>query len=199
MISRASKSSILQGFAKSRSLLAGNAAYIPTSYESIATVSLTANQTTVSFTSIPSTYKHLQIRTSNLYSMNDDSFYVTFNSDTGANYSWHLIEGHQTTIRSLAYSTQNSISQWVTGASSSGTSSYPGVAIIDIFDYADTNKYKTTKTIGGYDTNSTTPYSLVGMFSGTWQSTSAITSISMVGNGQFTSGSKFALYGIRGQ
>lgn len=180
------------------SLLAGNAAYSPASYESISTVSLTANQTTISFTSIPSTYKHLQLRVSNYYSMNDDSFYVTFNGDSGANYSWHLTEGHNTSTRSLGYSSQNYISQWIAGASTSGTSSYPGVGIIDIFDYADTNKYKTTRTVGGYETNGTSPVGLVGIFSGNWRSTSAITSISIVGSGQFRADSKFALYGIKG-
>jgi len=43
------------------SLLAGNAAFNPSSFESIATAT-GSGQTSVTFSSIPSTYKHLQIR-----------------------------------------------------------------------------------------------------------------------------------------
>ncbi len=62
-VSRVKTSSILQGFPKSRSLLAGNAYFQPTAYESIATTTVGAGGTsTITFSSIPSTYTHLQIR-----------------------------------------------------------------------------------------------------------------------------------------
>ena len=44
------------------SFLAGNAGYVPPSYESIQTTTLSSSQSTISFTSIPATFKHLQIR-----------------------------------------------------------------------------------------------------------------------------------------
>ena len=59
--SRIKTSSILQGFPKSRSLLAGNAAYDPAATFLIQRTTLSSTGT-VTFTSIPQTYKHLQIR-----------------------------------------------------------------------------------------------------------------------------------------
>jgi hypothetical protein len=40
----------------------GAAGLLPPSYESIATVNITGNTSTVNFNSIPSTFKHLQLR-----------------------------------------------------------------------------------------------------------------------------------------
>jgi len=43
-------------------LLVGNDPYIPTDFESIATTTLSTNTASVTFSSIPATYTHLQIR-----------------------------------------------------------------------------------------------------------------------------------------
>ena len=66
--------------------------------------------------------------------------------------------------------------------------------VIDILDYADTNKYKTARILCGADNNSAGE---VGIFSGSWRNTAAITSI-QINLANFTEGSKFALYGIKG-
>ncbi len=63
------------------------------SYESIATVNVgSSGSSFVEFTSIPSTYKHLQIRANSRYTGYQNSgaaVYLQFNGDTGSNYSLH--------------------------------------------------------------------------------------------------------------
>ena len=73
-----------------------------------------------------------------------------------------------------------------------------GAGVIDILDYAKTNKYKATRQLSGISSNATVgdrDYLLYG--SGLWRSTSAITSITLTGN-SFVQYSHFALYGIKG-
>jgi hypothetical protein len=73
-----------------------------------------------------------------------------------------------------------------------------GGHIVDILDYANTNKYKTTRFIGGVETNaSSQSYSNFG--SGNWRNTNAITSIVLFPqSGTFAQYSSYALYGIKG-
>ena len=70
-----------------------------------------------------------------------------------------------------------------------------GTGIIDILDYADTSKYKTVRTLFGYDANGS---GYIAFSSNLWQSTSAITSITMTPVNGIAEYSSFALYGIKG-
>ena len=68
--------------------------------------------------------------------------------------------------------------------------------VIDILDYANTNKYKTLRTLNGGDANGS---GNIQIESGSWRNTAAITSITLTHNGSgFTQYSSFALYGIKG-
>jgi hypothetical protein len=172
---------------------------VTSSYESIASATGTGSSGTISFTSIPSTYKHLQIRVigrSTAGSLNDD-INVQFNGDTGSNYSRHYIQGagggvsaggsaSQTYIRSANYLTGSTIA-----------ANIYGVSIFDIIDYASTTKNKTVSSFGGYSTNGTTDPLLLS--SGAWFSTAAINSITLsFGSAIASTGNSFALYGIKG-
>ena len=80
----------------------------------------------------------------------------------------------------------------------SDSSSYPAVSVIDILDYANTNKYKTIRALTGQDGNGTgtaTDWRLT-FGSGLWMNTNAITSIKTV-NVNFRNYSHIALYGIK--
>ena len=67
---------------------------VPNSYESIETVTVgSGGSATVSFTSIPATYTHLQIRGIARTATNV-SLGLQFNSDTGSNYSRHFLNGN---------------------------------------------------------------------------------------------------------
>ena len=171
-----------------------------TAYESIATVTVGGGgSSTITFSSIPSTYTHLQIRwiAKTNRADTDDVVQMQFNSDTGANYSWHGLAGTGSVAGANAGASQSNIEIKWGATGNSGATNIFASAIIDILDYADTNKYKTTRRLGGADLNGS---GQIYLSSGNWRSTSAITSIVL--NRQYGSNflqySSFALYGIKG-
>lgn len=168
---------------------------VPSSYESIATATPSGSNT-VSFTSIPSTYKHLQIRINALTSSGGGSFRGTFNGDTtAANYIGHYLDG----LGSSVVAGANSGVGWLSFGLTYGgmVSTYANVAIIDIIDYASTTKNKTMRSFSGADNNASG--GSVDLVSGLWMSTSAINRIDVVtGSGTYQSGSVVSLYGIKG-
>jgi hypothetical protein len=164
-----------------------------TSYESIATATL-SGIANAEFTSIPSTYKHLQLRISAIGDSGSgvDST-MRFNSDANSNYRWHRIYGNGTSAAAQAALSART-EMYV--ASDAVRTTYPTVSVIDILDYADTNKYKTARILTGVDNNGS---GTITLWSGLWMSTNAITSLKVtIGSGNFASGSHFALYGIKG-
>jgi hypothetical protein len=154
------------------------------------TLSGAGGVTSVTFNNIPQGYKHLQLRT--FYVGTGTYNYMQFNGDTGSNYTTHQLYGDGT----------NAIAGVVVPSSllylnnSSSNSSYPSVGIADILDYTNTNKYKTIRSLAGYDTNST-----VGEIyyrSGLWLNTAAITSLTVTASVSFAQYSRISLYGIKG-
>jgi hypothetical protein len=156
-------------------------------YESIATVTVGSGGTsTISFTSITSTYKHLQVRAS-LNSGGDIECLV--NSDSGANYNRHYIIGDGSTA-SASYQTSYGLLPAYVATGKDGN------FIQDFLDYTNTNKYKTTRSLSGYEANGS---GYVLFSSGLWRSTSAITSITFNSKaGNMSQYSSFALYGVKG-
>lgn len=183
-----------------------SAVYTPTSYESIAAISVTTGTDSIQFASIPSTYTHLQVRfiaQSTVSSNYAQSLAVTFNGDTGANYSRHFVGGYTggySATSAAGDASQSRIDFFGGFTSANFNSSMFGAGILDVLDYGSTVKYKTGRLFAGGDGNtSSTLVSTVGLSSGLWRSTAAITSIELrAGNGQIAAGSKFALYGIKG-
>jgi hypothetical protein len=164
-----------------------------TSYESIATVTVGAGGTSsITFTGIPSTYKHLQIRGISQGS-GIASNGMQFNGDGTSNYNAHYFYGDGVTTAS-GFQASTSMYAFLTTASSA-TNIYGGF-VIDILDYADTNKFKTFKSLTGGDQNG---LGYMEQLSGAWRSTSAISSITMFAYSSVLSQhSTFALYGIKG-
>jgi len=168
-------------------------------FESIATVTVGAGgSSSISFSSIPSSYKHLQIR---CLARTDraavtDFAKVQFNSDTATNYSIHGLEGDGATSTAYGVANQDNVNIY-RFAGANATSSVFGVSVVDILEYANTNIYKTVRNLGGADNNGS---GVLGLTSGSWRSTSAITSIQIkpgIGT-NFLQYSHFALYGIGG-
>jgi hypothetical protein len=175
--------------------------------EPIATTLLASAATTITFSNIPQTYKHLQIRylgQTNRGTYGIDNSKIQFNGDTGSNYSWHVLsgDGSSTTAFSGAGTSQTFIKSGDRDLSTTTVSNTFGVGIIDILDYANVYKYKTTRSLSGEDINGTVAGfgGGVSLSSGLWMNTAPITSIAFnVANGtQFTTNSRFSLYGIRG-
>jgi len=163
-------------------------------FYSIATVTAAGGETSLSFTSIPSTYKSLQIR--GIFKGTTTAVqYVQFNSDsTAANYDYHYLSGDGTTA-AAGGATNQYIRIGQSLLKPIAASTY-GAVILDIVDYGSTTKYKTTRGFFGSDINAASSYG-VDLESGLWLSTSAITSVAILTSGGFySSGSTFALYGI---
>jgi hypothetical protein len=179
-------------------LLVGNDPYIPTDFESIATVTVgSGGAANVEFTSIPGTYTHLQIRYIARSSDSGNYGYarLRFNSDTGSNYSYHYLQGDGASATAGAASSEGRMHYFYTTGTADTNRFAPCVA--DILDYKDTNKYKTVRWLSGWDVNGAGGY--VEYQSGLWQSTSAITSIKFdfVSGASFQQYTHFALYGIK--
>jgi hypothetical protein len=162
-------------------------------YESIATVTVGAGgAANVEFTSIPSTFSHLQIRYYALCSsFNDFQVRVGNGSlDTAGNYTLHILGGNGSSAYSNGYANET---QFKTGFSQSGSTT-PAVGVVDFLDYGNTNKYKTMRALGGTDRNGSGDAQLA---SGVWRSTSAINIIRLYLGVNFNQYSHFALYGIK--
>jgi hypothetical protein len=167
-------------------------------YESIATVTVGATSVaSVEFTSIPSTYQHLQIRAMGRISgaTNSDNLVLQFNSDTAGNYNSHYLYGDGSSAAAGAEtgSQTSAITGRLSGANLS--SGIFGVSVIDILDYANTNKYTTNRTLCGVDANGS---GIVMLESSLWRNTAAVTSIKLFGSSNLVQYSSFALYGIKG-
>jgi hypothetical protein len=162
-------------------------------YESIQSYTIGTAQSVVSFTSIPSTYKHLQIRVLYKNTTSQSNVRMTYNNDTAANYSWHELDGYGQPSPEAGGNANASFMSIILGAS--GTTNQ-AVGITDIIEYANTNIYKTCKTLTGADTNGGIDYILFR--SGSWRNTNAITRIDLTASaGNFGQYSSIALYGIR--
>ena len=171
------------------------------SYESIATYTVgSGGSASITFNSIPSTYKHLQVRWSAKTDRadTDDVVLMQFNSDTSANYSWHWLRGNGSAAAAGATSSASNIAIQYGASGNSGATSVFGGAVLDILNYQDTNKYKTTRSLQGFDLNGS---GWIYLTSGNWRSTSAVTSITLDQQygSNFAEYSKFVLYGIKGQ
>lgn len=168
------------------------------SYESISTVTVGGGgSASISFTSIPSTYTHLQIRcfARTTRADSDDQLRLQLNSDTATNYSQHALSGNGTGVSASGTANTTFMFLGRSAAATSGTSIF-GAAVIELLDYANTNKYKTLRGLTGLDMNGSGFSTLT---SGSWRNTAAVTSIQItfIGAlmGQYSS---FALYGIKG-
>ena len=180
-------------------MLAGNPVFVAGSFESIATVSVGAGgSSTISFTSIPSTYNHLQIRAVARGNNGDvyDSALIRVNSDSGSNYTFHQLAGDGSSASAGAVTPYSGFrAPEITGANA--TSGIFGAFVCDISDYTNTNKYKTARILGGDDRNGA---GQIALTSGVWMNGNAITNITIIPvfGSLFAQNSHFALYGIKG-
>ena len=154
-------------------------------YTPIATTTMSGSTASYTFTSIPSTYTDLVlvIVAANASASN---FQITFNSDTGSNYSRTQIAGNGTSASSARESTYTSYRTLNTPASTS----IFAISNINIMNYSNTTTYKTLLDRGGYASDQT--YAQVGL----WRSTAAINSINLLAGANLSAGSTFSLYGI---
>jgi hypothetical protein len=156
---------------------------MPSTYEPIATQTLGSTASSVTFSSIPSTYTDL-ILVNNFTNTGIAYMILQFNSDTGSNYSCTSLSGNGTTPSSNTYSNE----AYLNLTSSSGNQ----MTIVQIQNYSNTTTFKTYLSRYGNASVETTAF--VGM----WRNTAAINSVTVKLNlNSFAIGTTFTLYGIK--
>jgi len=168
-------------------------------FESIATVTVgSGGAASIEFTSIPSTFAHLQIRylCRGVRSNVREDLVLQINSDTGSNYAYHRLLGYGSVAAADA-TTSSTYGYTSTISAANLTASIFGAGVTDILDYANTSKTTTVRTFGGVDGNGD---SNVGVFvtSSLWNNTNAVTSVKLYGfNANLAQHSTAALYGVK--
>jgi hypothetical protein len=167
-------------------------------YELVSTTILGSAQSNVTFdvSTLASTYKHLQIRSTTRTvnaGLGTTALAIRFNADSGTNYSYHRISGQG----SVAFS--DGAANITNGFA--GTNFYTGEVgfggnVCDILDAFSTTKNKTVRFLGGAPNSG----KFIGLWSSAWRNTNAITSIVLTDSdsNNFAIGCRFSLYGIRG-
>jgi hypothetical protein len=157
-------------------------------YEPIATTTLTGAASSVTFSSISGSYTDI-ILVMNMKSAGAGSnIYYQLNGDTGSNYSTTYLNGDGSSAASSRSSNQTSAgATWTYTDSSQWTTS-----ILQFNNYSNSTTYKTV-----LGRNNSTVGDVTATVS-LWRSTAAITSIKLIaGNNDFGTGSMFTLYGIK--
>jgi hypothetical protein len=191
-VSRISQQSIQQSFPKGNTVWDGTTN--TSSFDSLGSVLLSSTASSISFSSIPQTYTHLQIRMFAVYTGSVGTGYIAFNGDNASgNYSYHGMgtDGVSPPPGSVAATSQNQGKY--TGYAGTSPAAVNN-SIIDILDYTNTSKYKTARTIYCWDANGT---GYIEFGSTNWRSTSAITSIVLTPANTFTTYTTASLYGIK--
>lgn len=157
-------------------------------YTPIASATLGTATSSVTFSSIPSTYTDL-ILVANPINTTTTALNLYLNSDTGTNYSCTRLFGDGGTAYSDRFSnTASSLGGWGTN-----TNTNPYLFVLQIMNYSNTT---TNKTILTRVTELNAGY--VGFITTLWRNTAAVNSLTFNGNNNFAVGSTFNLYGILG-
>lgn len=184
--------------------LAASGAGAAGSYELIQSIFVTSNVSSVSFTSIPQDYKHLQIRAVARLSTSSEVTRILqsrFNGISTASHASKFSRGEGGGLNAVSVFQVTNLSQmWNSHlpAANAANNAF-GPFVMDILDYSTSTKMKTVRTTGGSWWNSTN--NAVNFTSSLFPNTSAITSIEFdhydVGSSIIT-GSRFSLYGLKG-
>jgi hypothetical protein len=150
-------------------------------YTPLATVTLGSTTSSVTFSSIPATYRDLILITNGKATGGDD-YVIYFNGDTTTgNYSRVLMNGNGSTTASFSGSGSNPAAIYDTD----------GVFVHQIMDYSATDKHKT------YLARSNTAGVVVIAGAARWANTAAITSVlAKPASASFASGTTLSLYGV---
>ena len=174
------------------SMLAGNVAFVPSTYDLIETTILGSAASSVTFSSLAtyaSTYKHLQVR---MVTQGPGSVSMRFNGVTSSgSYKDHRLYGFNGAVSSDTITTGG----MYLGAVSTTASGVFSSKVIEILDPFSSTKNKTIRTLSGRLSDA--PF-IIELVSGLFISTASVTSINIFGSSDMSVGSRFSLYGIKG-
>ena len=160
----------------------------------IGTVSVASTTSTITFSSIPSSYKNLRIYWTAISSTtnNNANLQMNFNGSTTAyDYEWIIVNNSTTPTGAHTGNTTFGIAGFPWG---NGSTTIPGSGVIHIPGYSGTLEKRYTFEATASDTSTVAWILAVG--SGGWTGTAAINQISFTLNlGSFLAGSLFSLYG----
>jgi hypothetical protein len=187
-------------------IIASSRPVVSGAFQSMSTVTVgSGGAATVTFSSIPSNFQHLQFRIharSTIAGTSSDNIAFRINGDTGSNYSTHSLYGtgdgsaYAAAFAGLSYAYFPS-----TIASSGNLSNVFAGVIADFHNYGNTNMNKTIRVFSGYDENANSGgiyENRVQLSSAFWNSTTAMTSVVFQTSANFAEGTVFSLYGITG-
>jgi hypothetical protein len=166
---------------------------MPKTYEPIQTQTVGTAVATVTFSSIPQTYTDLIMIVNAIDNTYDyGGINLTFNSDSGSNYSFTEMYGNGSSIgnerrANVAYIP---IAFYISPDTVAGNA----IHTINIMNYSNTTTYKSTI---GRENSTNATYSGAGLIAGLWRSTAAISTIALTMSGNFAVGSNITLYGIK--
>ena len=169
------------------------------SYESIASFTATQNTTTISFTSIPATYKHLEVRyvarrTGGAGSFSDLALRMNSVSSNSYDYQYIYAENGGTPSHYGQFGVDRLTAGMVTAPSSPANYFAAGYTIIP--EYASTNREKTIQFFCGQQTQ-TSDKNATYLGVSNYRSTSAVNRLDFYTGGDFIAGTTFSLYGIK--
>jgi hypothetical protein len=174
---------------------AGGVPPIVSDYDLLFTTTMPSDASSLTLSSLntyASTYKHLQIRISakTNRSAGADDLTIRFNGDSAANYSTHVLMGFGSML-SYGY---GGGSMFIPAAAARSTSGWSTGAVMDVLDAYSTTKNKVFRALSGEGSGA------VGLSSGSWYNTAALTSIQFlpVYASSIVAGSRFSVYGIKG-
>jgi hypothetical protein len=163
-------------------------------YTPIARQVLASNTTTVTLSSIPSTYTDLFFVFDCATVVDGKTLQITYNGDSSSLYSLTELNGNGTSATSTR--TSGAAFLPVTQQVGTTTSLNRSFVSINLQNYANTSVFKTT--LGRMTNAGGASYPGASAFIGLYRSTNAISSISVTtNNSQQLSGSTFTLYGIK--
>lgn len=169
------------------------------SFELISTQVLESAVSSVTFSSIPATYTHLQLRVVGRASStgNSTAVLVKVNNDSSSIYAVHSLTGNGSSVTSFGLGATAPFLRGIDIPDAATVANGFGVSIMDFVDYASTSKYKTMRALYGKHSDAN---QLVGLASGVYQSTSAISRLDLTPQNasNLVVGSRFSLYGIKG-
>lgn len=150
-------------------------------------LTLSSTAATVTFASIPATYRDLRVVV-NAATSAEGNIFIQVNNDTGSNYTYVVMRASGGGAQGSTGTSTRIQSNYSTGLQTSSRA----VNTYDIMDYAQTDKHKTILVRANHADE-------VDAIAGRWASTSAITSVKLTANDSttFTAGSTFALYGVK--
>lgn len=203
-VTRISQSSLKQGLKKNRNFVAGIPPVLGR-YYALSSVTVGAGgASSIEFTNIPQTYKHLQIRGFvRENSGNNHIVLMQINNDTvvGGNYYQHHLLGDGNSVFSNTFNNFGTVASAFMFSSDNPVDS-PSSFIYDIFDYSNTSKNTVGRCFYGFDTNNTSnpipQWGLVGITSTLHTQTTAVTRLNFFEfNQNFREFTTFSLYGVK--